>query len=242
MDMIVPNWPAPKNIKAFASTRRGGQSLGVYQGLNLGMHVGDDHHLVQQNRQWLTQEAAMPSAPVWLNQTHSTRVLEILSPTESNLDCDGVFTRAKGIVCCAMTADCLPVLLTNMDGSQVAAVHAGWRGLADGIIENAVSKFDSSLMAWIGPAIGTRAFEVGQDVVDAFCVEDSQAIRAFQAKVEPGKYLADMNLLVTQRLNRVGVEQLYYSDLCTYQNPRQFYSYRRDGITGRQASFIWIES
>lgn len=242
MDMIIPNWPAPKNIKAFASTRLGGQSCGVYQGLNLGTHVGDDAITVQHNRQWLAEQAEMPSAPVWLNQTHSTRVFEAVAPSDVALDCDGVFTRAKGVVCSAMTADCLPVLLTNLDGSQVAAVHAGWRGLADGIIENAISQFDSPVMAWIGPAIGTQAFEVGQEVVDIFCAADPKAVSAFKAKAQPTKYLADMNLLVTQRLNSVGVEQIYYSGLCTYQNPQQFYSYRRDGTTGRQASFIWIES
>jgi YfiH family protein len=141
-----------------------------------------------------------------------------------------------------MTADCLPILLTNLAGTQVAAVHAGWRGLADGIVENALEKFGGEVMAWIGPAIGQAAFEVGHDVLDAFCAFDPQAEQAFQPKTTPGKFLADMNMLVTQRLNRAGVKQVYYSHLCTYQDKERFYSYRRDGVTGRQATFIWIEN
>lgn len=242
MEMIIPNWPAPQNIKAFASTRNGGCSQAPYNGLNLGAHVGDDDKTVQQNRVLLAEFAKMPSAPVWLNQTHSTVVTEVNQPTDEVLNADGLFTQNSGIVCSAMTADCLPVLLTNTDGTQVAAIHAGWRGLANGIVENALLHFEGEVMAWIGPAIGKSAFEVGEDVLNAFCSFDPQAKLAFQDKGSSGKYLADMNLLVTQRLNKSGVTQVYYSDLCTYQNPEQFYSYRRDGVTGRQATFIWIES
>tara|TARA_Y100001956_G_C4126070_1_gene190136 strand:- start:3024 stop:3752 length:729 start_codon:yes stop_codon:yes gene_type:complete len=241
MEMIIPNWPAPKNIKAFASTRAGGYSTPPYEGLNLGAHVGDDDKTVMRNRQLLTESANMPSAPVWLNQTHSTVVTEVNQPTNEVLNADGLFTQKSGIVCSAMTADCLPVLLTNVSGTQVAAVHAGWRGLADGIIENALCHFDGEVMAWIGPAIGSEAFEVGDDVLQAFCSFDPKAEQAFKAKAELGKYLADMNQLVTQRLNKSGVTRVYYSELCTYQDSERFYSYRRDGITGRQATFIWIE-
>ncbi|NVD05797.1 peptidoglycan editing factor PgeF [Vibrio sp. JPW-9-11-11] len=240
MEQIIPNWPAPKQVKAFASTRCDGYSLGVYQGLNLGTHVGDNREHVLKNRHWLTQQAQMPSAPIWLNQTHSTIVVEQDQPTPDVIDADGVWTQTPGVVCSAMTADCLPILLTNQQGTQVAAVHAGWRGLAGGIVENAVAQLSGPLMAWIGPAIGPDAFEVGDDVVQAFSSEIPQAIEAFQALPKKGKWLADMNRLVTQRLNRVGVEHIYYSDLCTYRDPHRFYSYRRDGVTGRQASFIWI--
>lgn len=242
MEMIVPNWPAAKNIKAFSSTRIGGFSDGEYQGLNLGTHVGDELTKVEQNRAWLTQQTQMPSAPVWLNQTHSTVVAEVNSPTEQVLDADGLFTQSRGVVCSAMTADCLPVLLTNLQGTQVAAVHAGWRGLVNGIVEQAVAKFDGEVMAWVGPAIGAQAFEVGKDVVDAFVAVDPKALSAFTPRQQQGKWLADMSQLVTQRLNRVGVTQVYYSELCTYQDPTRFYSYRRDGVTGRQATFIWIEN
>lgn len=242
MEVIIPNWNAPAKVKAFASTRIGGFSTAPYQGLNLGAHVGDNGETVVKNRQWLFEHSQMPSHPIWLNQTHSTDVFEAEQPTSQVLDCDGLFTQQAGVVCSAMTADCLPVLLTNTAGTQVAAVHAGWRGLAGGIVENAVSKFDGEVIAWIGPAIGAQAFEVGEDVLDAFTSFDASAIQAFQPREVSGKWLADMNMLVTQRLNRAGVEQVFHSNLCTYQDSERFYSYRRDGVTGRQATFIWIES
>ncbi|MEZ9288585.1 peptidoglycan editing factor PgeF [Vibrio lentus] len=244
--MIIPDWNAPKNVKAFASTRFDGCSTGAYQGLNLGMHVGDDASLVESNRAWLKQQSKMPTVPVWLNQTHSTDVVTVLEPVANVLDADGAFTTAKGVVCSAMTADCLPVILTDTKGTQVAAVHAGWRGLAGGILENAVAKFsnldsDNPIIAWLGPAIGKDAFEVGNDVLDAFVRFDPQAKLAFKAKSEPGKWLANMSQLATQRLMKVGVTSVTDSNLCTYADSDAFYSYRRDGITGRQATFIWLE-
>lgn len=242
MEMIIPNWLAPSKVKAFSSTRLGGFSSAPYNGLNLGSHVGDETNVVERNRELLFEQSQMPSRPIWLNQTHSSVVLESSTPTNMVLDADGLFTQSAGVVCSAMTADCLPVLLTNTAGTQVAAVHAGWRGLAHGIVEQAVKKFDGEVMAWVGPAIGSGAFEVGQDVLDAFTSVDPQAINAFSAKEGEGKWLADMNLLVTQRLNKVGVNQVYYSNLCTFEDGERFYSYRRDGKTGRQASFIWIEN
>lgn len=243
-NIVLPNWPAPKNVKAFSSTRFGGVSTGVYQGLNLGMHVGDDRNIVQRNRDLLRQQHLMPTSPVWLNQTHSTDVIELSKPTNHVLDADGATTRHNKIVCCVMTADCLPVLLTNTEGSQVAAVHAGWRGLANGILENAVRQFDKSsqVMAWLGPAIGPTAFEVGEDVYQAFVQHDIHAKDAFTPGVkQSGKWLADMSILATQRLNQAGVEQVFVSQRCTYSEDDIFYSYRRDGVTGRQASFIWLE-
>lgn len=179
MKTILSNWPAPKNVKAFASTRVGGFSTAPYQGLNLGAHVGDDLSIVEKNRDWLAQQAKMPSAPIWLNQTHSTVVAQVSDPTTQLLDADGVFTSSSQVVCSAMTADCLPVLLTNTQGTQVAAVHAGWRGLANGIVENALELFSGEVMAWLGPAIGPQAFEVGEDVLQAFVDFDSQAHQAF---------------------------------------------------------------
>ncbi|WGW00961.1 peptidoglycan editing factor PgeF [Vibrio sp. YMD68] len=238
--MIIPNWNAPSCIKAVSSTRVGGVSLPPYDGLNLGTHVGDDVALVEQNRTLFAEQCAMPSQPVWLNQTHSTHIIEVKAPTEKVLDADGVFTRSHNVVCSAMAADCLPVLLTNTSGTQVAAVHAGWRGLAGGIIENAVNQFDGDVIAWLGPAIGATAFEVGEDVLHAFCLFDENADRAFMP-IENNKWLANMTMLATQRLKRVGVNHIFSSDMCTYQQKRDFFSYRRDGITGRQAVFIWIE-
>ncbi|NTU35658.1 peptidoglycan editing factor PgeF, partial [Vibrio diabolicus] len=178
MKTIIPNWRAPKNVKAFASTRIGGFSTGLYQGLNLGTHVGDDLSLVEKNRAWLAQQANMPHAPIWLNQTHSTVVAQANEPTTQVLDADGVFTSSSHVVCSAMTADCLPVLLTNTQGTQVAAVHAGWRGLANGIVENALALFSGEVIAWLGPAIGPEAFEVGEDVLQAFVDVDSLAHQA----------------------------------------------------------------
>ncbi|BBL87904.1 laccase domain protein [Vibrio rotiferianus] len=241
MKTILPNWPAPKNVKAFASTRVGGFSSAPYQGLNLGAHVGDDPSIVEKNRAWLAQQANMPSAPIWLNQTHSTVVAQVSAPTTQVLDADGVFTSASNVVCSAMTADCLPVLLTNTQGSQVAAVHAGWRGLANGIVENALELFSGEVMAWLGPAIGPQAFEVGEDVLQAFVDFDSQAHQAFTPRDVEGKWLADMSKLATQRLNKLGITQVFDSGLCTFQDKEDFYSYRRDAVTGRQATFIWIE-
>ncbi|WP_282150156.1 peptidoglycan editing factor PgeF [Vibrio diabolicus] len=241
MKTIIPNWRAPKNVKAFASTRIGGFSTGLYQGLNLGTHVGDDLSLVEKNRAWLAQQANMPNAPIWLNQTHSTVVAQANEPTTQVLDADGVFTSSSHVVCSAMTADCLPVLLTNTQGTQVAAVHVGWRGLANGIVENALALFSGEVIAWLGPAIGPEAFEVGEDVLQAFVDVDSLAHQAFMPREAKGKWLADMSKLATQRLNRAGVTQVFDSGLCTYQDKASFYSYRRDGKTGRQATFIWIE-
>ena len=246
MLMIIPDWNAPKNVKAFASTRFDGCSTGAYQGLNLGMQVGDDASLVESNRAWLKQQSKMPTDPVWLNQTHSTDVVTVLEPVANVLDADGAYTTATGVVCSTMTADCLPVILTDTKGTQVGVVHAGWRGLAGGILENAVAKFsnldsDNPIIAWLGPAIGKDAFEVGNDVLDAFVRFDPQAKLAFKAKSEPDKWLANMSQLATQRLMKVGVTSVTDSNLCTYANSDAFYSYRRDGITGRQATFIWLE-
>ncbi|CAE6885986.1 peptidoglycan editing factor PgeF [Vibrio sp. B1FLJ16] len=240
MKTIIPNWPAPKNVKAFASTRVGGFSTGSYQGLNLGAHVGDDSSVIEQNRNWLVQQANMPNAPVWLNQTHSTVVAQVSEPTSQVLEADGVFTSSANVICSAMTADCLPVLLTNTQGTQVAAVHAGWRGLANGIVENALEMFSGEVMAWLGPAIGSEAFEVGEDVLQAFMDFDPQAEQAFVPRDIKGKWFADMSKLASQRLNKAGVTLVFDSGLCTYQNQQDFYSYRRDGVTGRQATFIWL--
>ncbi|UGA55283.1 peptidoglycan editing factor PgeF [Vibrio sp. VB16] len=240
MELIVPNWKVPGNIKAFTTTRLGGISDGVYKGLNLGLHVEDDPIVVKKNRQILHEKAMLPSNQVWLNQTHSDLVVELKQPTTKVIDADGALTSSSNVVCTVMTADCLPVLLTDIEGTMVAAVHAGWRGLADGILENAVKEFTKPVIAWLGPAIGAGAFEVGQDVFDIFVSHSSQAEKAFQSKSN-GKYLADMNMLATQRLNDVGVESIYRSNMCTFEDSEKFYSYRRDGVTGRQATFIWID-
>lgn len=239
--LMTPNWQVPDHIKAYSSTRLGGVSEGSYQGLNLGGHVEDDPQLVTHNRQLLTQFAKLPTPPVWLNQTHSTHIESITEPTEQVLDADASYTTTPDVVCAVMTADCLPLLLTDVEGSRVAAVHAGWRGLANGVIEQAVQCFEKPVIAWLGPAIGESAFEVGREVYEIFVGHSPAAHVAFTRQSD-GKYLANMTLLAQQRLTSQGVAHVYSSDLCTYSDAVHFYSYRRDGITGRQASLIWIDS
>lgn len=249
--LIIPDWPAPKRVKAVSTTRNGGVSLAPYNGLNLGLHVGDDTERVQQNRSLLQHELSLVQAPAWLNQIHSSKVIDLKQPLTGLIDADGSYSREPGLACVIMTADCLPVLLCDKDGTQVAAVHAGWRGLAGGIIEAALDKFSvpaNEIMAWLGPAIGPTAFEVGGEVRQQFMAVDPQAALAFtpQAKVVDGqsgsdKWLANIYLLATQRLQKYGITQVYGGDHCTVNEPELFYSYRREPTTGRQASLIWLD-
>lgn len=239
---IVPDWPAPANVKAIATTRKGGNSTGPYQGLNLGNHVGDDPEVVLQNRGWLQQQLGLETAPVWLNQTHSIDVVNLKQPSAEVLDADGSYTAQKRLPCVVMTADCLPVILCDRQGEQVAAVHAGWRGLVDGIIEQAVAQFSvpgSEIMAWLGPAIGPKAFEVGGEVREQFLAHDPAAAQGFEPHGE--KWLADLYLLARQRLASVSVNDVFGGDACTFSDAEKFFSYRRDGVTGRQATLIWLE-
>ena len=244
--LIVPNWPAPAAVKAVTTTREGGCSVAPYQGFNLGLHVGDDSNAVADNRATLQQVLGLSDPPAWLNQVHGTTVLSLTQPLDHVPDADGSFTEQPGLACTVMTADCLPVLLCDKAGTAVAAVHAGWRGLVDGIIEQAVARFSSApdeLMAWLGPAIGPDAFEVGGEVRAQFIAHDPAAATAFVA-IAPSandKWLADLYQLATQRLQAVGVKAVYGGEHCTFSEPSQFYSYRRDGVTGRQASLIWLE-
>lgn len=240
---IVPDWPAPANIKAVSTTRLGGVSQQPYLGLNLGLHVGDNKEHVQHNRAQLQQELKLMEPPAWLNQIHSTEVIDLNASLTVVPDADGSYTQTSGIACTVMTADCLPVLLCDTGGNQVAAVHAGWRGAADGIIEAALDKFtvhSDQILAWLGPAIGPDAFEVGSEVRELFLAEQPQAELAF--KPHGDKWLADLYLLARQRLQRYGVTKIYGGEFCTFSNPDCFYSYRRDRVTGRQASLIWIEA
>lgn len=249
--LIIPDWPAPKRVKAVSTTRKGGVSLAPYNGLNLGLHVGDDTERVQQNRSLLQRELGLVQAPAWLNQIHSSEVIDLKQPLTGLIDADGSYSRESSLACVVMTADCLPVLLCNKDGTQVAAVHAGWRGLAGGIIEAALDKFSvpaNEIMAWLGPAIGPTAFEVGGEVRQQFMAVEPQASLAFtpQTKVIDGqsgndKWLANIYLLATQRLQQYGITQVYGGNHCTVNEPETFYSYRRESITGRQASLIWLD-
>ncbi len=238
-NFITPNWPAPKNVHALQTNRHGGVSLAPYASLNLGTHVKDSPMHVAQNRQLLSQ--FLPSEPVWLNQTHSINVVDAANTT-CLPDADASYATRKNVVCVTMTADCLPILICDTAGTLVASIHAGWRGLCDGIIEATIQQLPakpSDLMAWFGPAIGPNAFEVGPEVRAQFMVKDAQAEIAFKPNGE--KYLADIYKIATKRLNNLGVTQIYGGDLCTYADKESFFSFRRDGVTGRMATLIWLE-
>lgn len=240
-DLIFPDWPVPANVKALQTTRLGGISAAPYDSLNLGGHVGDDGLKVAANRQLLSPY--VPTEPLWLNQVHGITVVNAAA-TSCLPDADASFARVNGAVCVTMTADCLPVLLCDEAGTVVAAVHAGWRGLCDGVIEAAVAAMQTpsqNLMAWLGPAIGPDAFEVGTEVRSAFMSHDQAAELAFRP-IAGDKWLGDIYLLAKQRLYKLGVERIYGGGLCTYADENRFFSFRRDGATGRMASMIWLDS
>ncbi len=236
---IYPDWPAPPNVRALQTTRHGGVSAAPYDTLNLGLHVGDDPVRVNRNRQALAQ--FMPSEPVWLEQVHGVEVASA-DLAACRVVADASVAKQRGSVCVVMTADCLPVLLCDEDGTVVAAVHAGWKGLAAGVIETTVKEMGVAprkLMAWLGPAIGPESFEVGAEVRAAFMAHDASAAAAFRPHRE-GKYLADIYLLARQRLNAMGVTRISGDGYCTYRQKDRFFSYRRDGVTGRMGTFIWL--
>ncbi|MES2203961.1 MAG: peptidoglycan editing factor PgeF [Pseudomonadota bacterium] len=243
-------WPAPKNIKAYCTTRYPGKSVDPYAEFNLALHVGDDKECVLKNRQDLMQRANLPSTPKWLNQTHSNIALlaETIS-SELAPNADASYTQKPNEVCVVMTADCLPILVTNKAGTEVAAIHAGWQGLAAGVIENTLLKLSSKpseLLIWIGPSIHQANYEVGEDFYMKFAETHSQkelnAAFVGAAGGRPLKWLANVPLLAVQRLIRLGVniDNIYLSNECTYANPEKYFSYRRDAATGRMASLIWI--
>jgi purine-nucleoside/S-methyl-5'-thioadenosine phosphorylase / adenosine deaminase len=240
-DLIIPNWPAPNNIKAVSTTRHSGFSLAPYAQLNLGSHVGDDPQLVDQNREYITQSANLPEEPRWLEQIHGTTIINS-QHWQQDIKADAIFSLQVSHVCAVMTADCLPILLCNQQGNIVAAIHAGWRGLAAGIIEKIIQTFScdpSEIMVWLGPAIGPTQFEVGPEVYDLFVANDPTSSEAFKIK-DPQHYLADIYLLARQRLQKNNVHKVFGGDFCTVSEKERFFSYRRDGITGRMASMIWI--
>ena len=239
--LLLPDWPVPDNVRACVTTRHGGVSGAPYHSLNLGDHVGDSARAVTQNRQRLVDMAALPAEPHWLQQVHGTDVVSLTPDADIPRRGDGAYTRLPGRVCAIMTADCLPVLFCNRAGSEVAAAHAGWRGLCAGILEQTLACFQSGpddIIAWLGPAIGPLAFEVGPEVRTAFMSHDSQAAEAFVPRGD--KYLADIYRLARQRLNACGVSRIFGADRCTVSESASFFSYRRDGITGRMASLVWL--
>lgn len=248
---LFPDWPAPARVRAAVTLRGGGHSEGPYQSFNLGNHVGDNEAAVSANRQQLRQELLLPSEPQWLEQIHSDKVVEAHADDVVRT-ADAGFTGSQGVVCAVLTADCLPVLLCDREGTQVAAVHAGWRGLAGGVVRNTVAVLDSSpenLLAWLGPAIGPDAFETGVDVLEAFFESAQNAEHAEKMaqcfrphSQKPLHFLADIYGLARAELESLGVSDVYGGDRCTVSDAENFYSYRRDKITGRMASLIWLES
>ncbi len=240
---ILPDWPAPPNVRAVSTTRVGGVSSPPYHGLNLADHVGDSPMAVQANRQWLSETLKLPAEPNWLHQIHGVRVIPA-DATDAKPEADGSFAVRPGVVCAVLTADCLPLLLCDRAGSRVAVAHAGWRGLFAGVIEATVDSLEvraSELMAWLGPAIGPKAFEVGDEVRSRFTDQAEVAQRAFRPSAS-GRWLADIYELACQRLKSRGITAIYGGNLCTLSDPKRFFSYRRDGTTGRMASLIWLTS
>ncbi len=240
-DWLIPEWPAPAAVRAVFTTRHGGVSASPYHSLNLGMHVGDRPAAVQRNRERLVRELALPAPPRWLEQVHGRAVVEA-GTAPVGCEADASFARTPGVVCAVLTADCLPLLLCDRDGSCVAAVHAGWRGLAGGVIEAALERMaidPARLLAWLGPAIGPQHFQVGPEVRQRFLEEQPEAEPAFLPQGE--RWLADIYALARLRLRRQGVTAIHGGRWCTYRQQELFFSYRRDGVTGRMAGLIWLE-
>lgn len=242
MDKIQPTWNVPSHIHAFTTVRTGGVSLAPFDSFNLGDHVADNPADVQKNRELLVEKFGLPHFPIYLTQTHSTRVIRL--PYEGgNLEADAVYTNQPNQVCLIMTADCLPALFVSRDGKEIAAAHAGWRGLCDGVLENTVKAFacaPSEIKVWLGPAIGEKAFQVGQEVMEQFAAFDEQARLAFKPdESTSGKFLGNLYQIAHQRLNKLGVTEISGGEYCTFTESDKFFSYRRDGKTGRMASLIW---
>lgn len=245
LQFLRPQWPAPGKVRAFVTTRIGGDSQPPYDAFNLAGHVGDSPNQVAANRQALGTALNLPNEPLWLAQEHTTEVIHWQGQRyESPPVADASWTCQSGRVCCVMTADCLPVLISNRSGSVVAAIHAGWRGLLNGVVANTIRQLPDepeNLLAWIGPAISSAYFEVGADVYDGFVEQNVDHAPYFIAAASHGKWYADLPGLAEFELRRLGVAEVTQSGLCSYQDEDLFYSYRRDGQTGRMATMIWLE-
>lgn len=241
MQFIKPDWPAPATVQALVTTRTGGASRPPYDSLNLGDHVGDDPAAVSENRRRL--RAFLPDEPKWLIQVHGTTVAKA-DELQGAVEADASVAFNPGKVCAVLTADCLPVLFCDRRGTRVAAAHAGWRGLSAGVLEASVADMQckpADILAWMGPAIGPQAFEVGEEVREAFVHDLPEAGAAFLPG-QAGKWLANLYELARLRLARVGVREVYGGGFCTYSDSVRFYSYRRDKTTGRMASLIWLRA
>ncbi|PZN83454.1 MAG: peptidoglycan editing factor PgeF [Candidatus Methylumidiphilus alinenensis] len=238
---IQPDWPAQPGIRAYSTLRAGGVSQGAYASLNLAAHVGDDPAHVAANRHRLREGLQLPAEPYWLTQVHGNKAVRASAKPDPQPEADASFSDEPGVVCAVMTADCLPVLFCDREGIRVAASHAGWRGLAAGVLESTVQALGGSdLMAWLGPSIGAKAFEVGGEVRQSFSERLGDCDGAF-LQIDELHWLADLYSLARMTLARVGVTEIYGGDECTFSNPRRFFSYRRDSQTGRMATLIWRE-
>ena len=241
---VYPDWPTPTNVKAVMTTRSGGVSTAPFDTMNLGDHVEDDPESVKANRQQLSTQLALPEAPIWLSQVHGTVALQHDMATEGDA-ADAIVAHQPKQVCTIMTADCLPVLFCNKQGTVVAAAHAGWRGLESGILESTIAGMrceSADIIVWLGAAIGPTAFEVGDEVRQAFTERHSDTQVAFSAQ-KNGKFLADIYRLARIRLEIAGVgsENIYGGEWCTYTQSDLYFSYRRESHTGRMASLIWLD-
>jgi len=236
-DWIVPDWPAPAHVRALSTTRSGGFSSGTWASLNLGTNSEDDPGAVCRNRNRL--EEYLPGPPRWLQQVHGVEVADDSAQPGACLVADAIVSRCSNKVCTVLTADCLPVLFCSRNGDRVAAAHAGWRGLAGGILEATVDSLDSDpeeILAWLGPAIGPGAYEVGEDVVDAFPHEFPRGFRS-----RGNRWLMDLYELARLKLKSAGIHFVYGGQFCTFSDDQRFFSYRRDGVTGRMASMVWMD-
>ncbi len=239
--MIYPQWPAPAHVRAVSTTRTGGVSQPPYDSFNLASHVGDQGGAVQANRRQLVKRLGLAVEPVWLEQVHGDKVVNA-ALVAGTPPADASYTQQPGVVCAVMTADCLPVLFCDRQGEVVAAAHAGWRGLASGVLEATVAAMGApvdSLLAWLGPAIGPAAFEVGDEVRTTFVDRQAKATAAF-SRSGNGRWLADIYQLARFRLASAGIDQIYGGGFCTFTESNRFYSFRRQPTTGRMASLVWI--
>jgi len=240
IELLRPDWPAPKGVHAASTLRMGGISQAPFAALNLGSHVGDDLHAVQENRLRLQQQLQLPQPPQWLNQIHTTEIIKAPERViRAAPDADAIWSDSANRVCAVLTADCLPLLYCSTDGRYIAAAHAGWRGLATGIVERTLETLSvkaDQVMVWLGPAIGAQAFQVGSEVVEVFVQQNAEDEMAFRA--DGDRWLMDIYQLAKNRLRRAGVQQIYGGEHCTFSDER-FFSYRRENQTGRMATLIW---
>lgn len=237
IELQQPDWPVPASVKALVTTRRGGASKAPFGGLNLAEHVGDDPQAVAINRNLLSKKMELPSRPIWLNQVHSSSVIQANAGMTDLPDADGSFTKESGVVLAILVADCLPVFLCSLSGKEIAVIHAGWRGLADGIIEQGIKRFsEKELIAWIGPGIGPCHYEIDGALRHRFPQQFSLRGR------DDAHWMLDLPGIAAQQLLDGGVSRIFRSGLCTYCNADSFYSFRRDGQTGRFAALIWKQA